>query len=332
MTKFSWRRLLFWHCYCFSHVVNSQKVKVVMKRQILLWSAAGVFGFLVLLFSGCYTQLSTVRDTGGESDEYQPAAQEGDTTYANEGDSGEYYEGDHSWDNNGYYYPPVGMYYYYPSVFWPSVAFSFAYGNPWYDPYFYDPWYYGYGYGGYYGYGYGYRYHYPYYYGGYYSPYYNGYYGSPVTRGTRVFGSTRGTTARGAMDTRGTVQTTGGSGYQLPTAGSIGRGTGSSSVNRSTGTTNTVRQRQSGTQRSVSPANRGNTRVYRRDAAPQRSPREGYRAPSRPASREYRGSRESAPSRSPAPSYRPAPSRAPSAPPPSGGGGSRGGGSRGGRR
>ena len=166
-----------------------------------------VSGLLLMAgVQGCYTQMGTVQDQPGYSEQrhrQEAPSESGDDSSA----EGEYSEDGsqvpedvgQDWDSQVY----VGMDYYYPSTWWPSVGFSFAYNDPYYG---WGSPYYGYGYGyPYYGYGY------PYY--GYGSPWYDPWYGYPAYCGyypvapvpwqNREFGSTRGSgNTRGSGSTR----------------------------------------------------------------------------------------------------------------------------------
>ncbi len=179
-----------------------------MKRILLLFGLSTAVLLLALALNGCYTQLGTVSNGSGYNDDYAPPSQD-DSSYAydqgmEDGDQYQNQPGDYTYNDSWWYnHPRVGMNYYYPSYYWPSMAFDAAYNDPWfYDSYWnsYDPWicgtpyvrypYYGglyspyYGsYYGYYGYGYGYGVNYG---GGY------GYGTYAASHRTRNFGSTRG--------------------------------------------------------------------------------------------------------------------------------------------
>jgi len=319
---------------------------------------------LVIVLSGCYTQMGTVRNDRGENDENYSSPQQSDNDSS-------YAEDDQNYYDNGYYndwdHPRVGFSYYYPNHYgWPSYEFSAAYGNPWYYDAFWwgsDPWMYGnpyyYGspflYGGYYP---------PYYYSPYYSYGYGNGYGRSFRNTHRAFGSTRGSANRGINNPNGgqggyapginNTGVSGGGGYNgtLPTAGKFDR-----SGNRSAQPSGTVNSptRQQGNDRSSSPRVNGSdsrgTGTRGRDS---RDARPQFHAPgangSHPVAPKYRAPRTitgnhgdtgaarggnapsyRAPARSaPAPSHNaPAPSRGNS------GSGGRGGNSRsggGGRR
>lgn len=305
-----------------------------MKARTALLMLAGALGLLLLLFGGCYTELSTVRNDNGGDEEYANQQYQDDTSYVsqNQGDynrdQNEYYDNNDSWNCR----PNVGYSYYYPAYFWPSFAFSAAY----YDPWFYDSYWGGY-YPGYYP---GSYYGYPYYYGYapyYHYPYYASNYGYAVYhRGGRTFGSTRGSVGRGYGDTRMNQPSNGGGGFTLPTAGRIDRSSGGTAGGRTPAVTNTGR-RAPGNQRAYTPrSNRapnldrgtvnrgGGTRgeVRRYQSPPQYHPRGTYapspgRSTAPPPGRS--GNRDAGSSRGYAPSHSPAPSPAPRSAPSGGG-------------
>lgn len=110
-----------------------------MNNKLLL-SRLTLIGFLLLFFTGCFTQLSSVKKTSKRDygppreeivyeDEYQ---EEGDTVYVEEEQTPVY-------QYNFYGYDPFDNYYYSPYY----SGISFYFGDPWY----YDPWYSSYGYG-----------------------------------------------------------------------------------------------------------------------------------------------------------------------------------------
>ena len=152
-----------------------------MKRNLSLLLIP-LIGGLFVLFSGCYTQLKTMREETPDNGDYTYSQANGDTAYMANGDSMQGYNQDGDNENcDGYYHPQVGFDYYYP-----SYGFGYAYGNVWgpdYWGYDYYPWYCGSPFIGYPWYGYGYL---PgaYYYGGHYHGGYGygGRYGYGVTR------------------------------------------------------------------------------------------------------------------------------------------------------
>ena len=340
-----------------------------MKSKLTVWITGVAVGMLALMMSGCYTQLSSTRDEEGEG--YANPSYNNDSSYTEEHGRNDYgYNG-----GSGYYddgcdgcsHARLGFSYYYPSTYWPSYAFTAAYNDPWYygsywssspficgTPYVtYSPW-------GYYP-----AYVSPYYY---YSPtYYRyGYVGNPSRRGSRVFGTTRGSTSgRPATgDTRFTAPNLDRGGYNLPSGARLSTGSSGSGSTVGTAQGQKNNTRQVGTQRGTTPRNNSgvSTQPSRRvrgwGSRGGTTPREGVRgstqpqvqphgAPAQstsPASHPSRndsgrhqparsgGSRDAGSSRGSAPSYSPPP-RAPSnsAPPPSSNSGSRGGNSRGGR-
>ncbi len=303
-----------------------------MKTRLLLAVMLGIIALAVVLFSGCYTQLSTRED---QQDEYsQQPDSSYDSSYAGEYDNN---NGCCGYDD-GWYHSRIGFAYYYPSFLWPS----FAYYDPfWYDPYWWgygNPyWYYGYGYG----YGYGFGYPYPYsFYGGYYSPYYHHYPGYYAYNTYRNFGSTRGfgsgrtptavrTDVPQTSTARGGYNLPVGTQYDRPVTGSSGRTstpTGVSRPTRTTGRTDGTNVSRPGTTRTdprgsaVDRTTRGGSSKSGVRSAPTARPRQTYTRPA-PGQRSYNtgGQRRSAPTYS-APPSRSAPS----------GGGVRGGGSGGG--
>jgi hypothetical protein len=165
-----------------------------MKTSLMSLTAFVAAVLLMAGTQGCYTQFSAAREEPVYEDDANEAVALSDT---GEGaaEEGEYDENQaqpqSDYGQDWSCQMRVGMDYYYPSTYWPSVGFTVAYNSPYYG--WYDPWYsygypyYGYGYGG--GYGYGYPY-YPY------DPYY-GYPGywyptEVVPWQNREFGSTRG--------------------------------------------------------------------------------------------------------------------------------------------
>lgn len=188
-----------------------------MKTKLTIVAALGL---LILVASGCYTQLGSTREDDRGSGAYTASQDDNDSGYAensdyDRGQSG--YYNDDGWNSHA----RLGFSYYYPSSYWPSYAFTAAYADPWcYDRYYaYDPWWCG---TPIVGYGYGYYpshfYYAPYYY--YYPPayYYGHTYASvPVKRGTRDFGDTRGAGGtRGVGETRYDAPATDRGGYNLP--------------------------------------------------------------------------------------------------------------------
>ena len=176
-----------------------------MKTTILSLFAFVAAVLLLAGTQGCYTQVGSTREeqvyvddqAEGEAaaDTDQVATEEGDYAAQPPADAGQ------DWTCQ----MRMGFDYYYPSTYWPSIGFSFAYNDPWYGWGY--PWYsYGYPYYGYpapyYGYGYGYGYGYPYYP---YDPWYGypgyGYPVTPVPWQNREFGSTR--TSGNSRGTRG---------------------------------------------------------------------------------------------------------------------------------
>lgn len=201
---------------------NFKEAQGPMKNKIQFLILSGLIGLLMIVVSGCYTQLGMTRGERHDDREYTAIQQDEDTSYvANEDqdeyrNQSEYYNSDY--DEYGQSYRPrVGFSYYYPSSYWPSTAFSVAYANPWaYDCYSaYDPWICGTPYVTYPYYGYGY---FPsaYYYPPYYYHYNYSYLVKPVRHERRDFGQTRGSAGRGAVETRGDVPTSVGTGYDLP--------------------------------------------------------------------------------------------------------------------
>ncbi|MBI1806393.1 MAG: hypothetical protein HYR76_05010 [Ignavibacteria bacterium] len=331
-------------------------------------------GILIILLSGCYTQLSTVKEDREDEEQYAPSGDRGDSSYTrNEDEEGEYRNrSDYGYDDYSWQYRPrIGFSYYY-QPWWPSYAFSVAYASPWcYDNFWaYDPWYCGTPYIRYPFYGYSPAYYYP----AYYYPSFYSHYGYPrayssLRRGTRDFGSTRGSGGGRGTPAGYDLPNTDRGNYNLPTGASLGRGANGASPNRNSPSVKD-NSRQLGSQRTYVPRNDGRARVRmnetvrgsgsrggdargsrRGDASPQVSrPQESsgassapvYRPPGRSTggSHEHnRGNRDTGSTRSGGSTYSPPPAPAPhsSPPPPSSSwspqssGGSRGGGSRGGR-
>ncbi len=107
-----------------------------MKTKIIFFSTLIT---VILILSGCYTQLGTVRETKSDYQEknysYNDQDYESDTLYDREGNTviNNYYF-------DGYWYPRYRWMfsYYYPSYYWPSYSFYIAYRDPWfYDWYWY---------------------------------------------------------------------------------------------------------------------------------------------------------------------------------------------------
>jgi hypothetical protein len=167
-----------------------------MKRITSFFTIQIISVALALGIAGCYTQLGSVRDEGGNTEEYQQPPDQGYSEAP--------YDSNATMMDNYYYYDnhlPSPYYrfafdYYYPSYYWGWYNDPFF--SDWYDPFSYNPWIcgtpfitYGSPWGYYNQYGFGYAY----YTGGYYSYYPWGY--SSVSEGfygTRNFGSTRGIT------------------------------------------------------------------------------------------------------------------------------------------
>lgn len=310
-----------------------------MKKERTFTLAGAVLTALALFVSGCYTQFAT---TEGE-EEYS-----GERSYAEEAPAV-----DDSTAAQGYTEERHRVYFDY---YYPSLAFSVGYFNPWYwgvnwwyTPYW-TPYYYGYGWyapiaypGWYYPY-YGYPY-YPYY------PHGGVYVSAPYA--TRTFGNTRSATyARSG----GTTRDAGGAGYgggsMMDNVGRAAVRSGGSSPAR--GTKSGVRTPSAPTRLSPTSAPRGSSgsRSAGSVRSTDRRTDDKYR-PGRSYTPSYvpRGGDGRSSSANPFPSYSPgprsggenrsggAPSYTPSAPrssapPASSGGGAHGGGggSRGGNR
>ncbi|MDI6779498.1 MAG: hypothetical protein QME25_04805 [Bacteroidota bacterium] len=324
---------------------------------------------LVVLISGCYTQLETIKNEKKYVDEYYDNNRIENYSQEEQSDTF-YYDRDGRTIINNYYfdggawYPRYRwMFSYYPSYYWPSYAFSMVYYDPWfYDRYwYYDPWICGTPYV-YYP-----HYYYPYYYGSYY-PYYWGshYYISTtgtVERTKRDFGNQRDKGGRGAptYDDR-QDRISGRGGLDLPTGVGVTGGGGRSQ----TGSTPEVRKpsRGDGTSGKVTPRSTDRSGSSRGEGSQSRSGsrRDRYENSDRgqsvpPATRESgrrnegsgrrdEGSTRSGETRTYTPPPPPTPQPAPSSPPPSspppqrgnsrggsdsGDSGSRGGNTRGGR-
>ena len=147
-----------------------------MKRNLSLLLIP-LIGGLFVLFSGCYTQLKTMREETPDNGDYTYSQANGDTAYmANENSMQGYISDCDNGNCDGYYHPQVGFDYYYP-----SYGYGYSYGNIWGPDYY--PWYFGTAFIGYPWYGYGYL---PgaYFYGGHYHGGYGygGRHGYGVTR------------------------------------------------------------------------------------------------------------------------------------------------------
>jgi len=229
-----------------------------MKRK-LSFLLIPLLGGLFVLFSGCYTQLKTVREEPVDNRDYNSSQMSGDTAYMANGDSAQGYCSDY---DDGCCHSSVGFDYYYP-----SYGYGYAYGNPWvsdfYWGYNYYPWYCGTPYIGYGGGGYFPR---SYYYGGY---YYGGYayggrgggYGTRTPVLGRVAGTSQIEASRGASVI--------GSRYNLPGAARIA--TSSARTNTSTATGRTANSNvRSGSSR-VSANRNASLRYYRPQTTAPRS-------------------------------------------------------------
>jgi hypothetical protein len=161
-----------------------------MKTRIEILILASVIGLLMIMLSGCYTQLGSLRNEKEGDEEYMATEQQSDSSYTSENESEGYTYNSGCCDD--YYRPHVGFSYYYPSSYWPSVAFGMAYADPWFYDYAwgYNSWnnYYSPVWNPYYGY-YPNSFYSPYY-SGYYG-YYNGYPGSSIVNGRRDVGEVR---------------------------------------------------------------------------------------------------------------------------------------------
>jgi len=223
-----------------------------MKSRIILLALSSIVSILLVLFSGCYTQLGSLRNEKEGDEEYTTTEQQGDSSYTNENESEDYTYNSGSYDD--YYRPHVGFSYYYPSSYWPSVAFGMAYADPWFYDYAwgYNSWnnYYSPVWNPYYGY-------YPYsYYSPYYPSYYNGYYygypGSSVLNGRRDVGEVR---AQGREDNGNgrTYQLQGMPDVNLTTGAAIGKApTSAPPPNRNSSTVKN-NSRRSGSDRTYVP-------------------------------------------------------------------------------
>lgn len=279
----------------------------------------------MLIVSGCYTQLGTVK-------EYKSEYQE-EYTYNNQefGNDKIYDDGNNVIINNyyfdGYWYPRYRWMfsYYYPSYYWPSYAFTIVYRDPWfydwywdrywvYDPYWcYTPWV-------------SYPIYYPSYYWNY--PWYyvsrDGY----VQPTRRDFGNQRDASRTDRIEVPDDRFGSGRSGVDVPPATGITGGSRSQSDSK-----DQIRGKSRSTDGSSTLRPRTGERTGRGGSDSQRPPsrKERYEQPSRDndrssgSDRDRRENRESTRIYSP-----PAPSPQPSSPPPSSPAPARGGDSRGG--
>jgi hypothetical protein len=194
-----------------------------MKNILKLLSLLAVIGIFTLFLSGCYTQLKTTREAYSDDNKYTTEEQNEGETYNDENE--EYSESSECCED---YRPRVGFVYYYPAYYWPSVAFTIAYTDPWFYDYYwaYDPWYY------YSPYRWSYYYWYPPYY---YSPYYGYYYSydwGNVNRSRRYDGAIRGGVTRGGTDYIEQTSSTP-TRFDLPGGSSVGRGVSNKNTDRS---------------------------------------------------------------------------------------------------
>lgn len=123
-----------------------------MKKMLAMLSFLIALCGLMILFSGCYTQLSTTRDEREESYSHRQKNDD-DSTYADNNDDADRDGQSYTYNNDDWTYGQrVGFSYYYPSysTFWPSSYFRTTYTNllspggygyAWYyDPHYCDPW------------------------------------------------------------------------------------------------------------------------------------------------------------------------------------------------
>jgi len=312
-------------------------------RNVIL---LGTLGLFFLLFSGCYTQLGTIRDNDdrwSEHKEYRSEERSDEEQYS-PSDTESYEDEKGTTIINNYYgdgwYPRWrgGFRYYYPSYYWPSYAFTVAYIDPWFYDYYwyYDPWWCGTPYVVYRGYWYPLSYYYPRWGYGY------TYATTPPLRGGRTFGTTRSSTGRD----RGTAVRTVDDNSSRTEIGTIQLPTGS----RLDGTNRTESRGNSTT--NVGTQRRGSERVsrFREERKPNGRIDRGTRSTRsrETGEQEYRNIRgeetpslrDNGSSRNTVPTYTPPVVRTPSSPPPSVGTGSqapantgtRGGTTRSGRR
>ena len=227
-----------------------------MKSKLLLSAIFSLIGLFLFTFSGCYTQLSTLRDEKEGDEEYTTTEQQNDNEYTNENYGEEYRDRSVCCDDS--YRPQVGFSYYYPSTYWPSMAFAAAYANPWsYDYYWaYDPWNY---------------YYSPYTWNSWYSPYYyypQSYYGyqygysGAIVNGRRDIGEMRGRERNQDIIGNGFNGTTIGTrDYDMPTGASLGKTPDAAPPpNRKSSAVNQGSRQSSNQRSSVSRANKNNNR------------------------------------------------------------------------
>ncbi len=193
-------------------------MKNILKKLVLFLT----FGVFTLFLNGCYTQLKTTSEAYSDDNKYISEEQNEEGIDDNENEK--YSESSWCCDE---YRPRVGFSYYYPAYYWPSVAFTIAYADPWFYDYYwaYDPWFY------YSPYRWSYYYWYPPYY---YSPYYGYYYSydwSNVNRSRRYDGAIRGGVNRGGTDY---IEQTSSrpSRFDLPGGSSVGRGNSNKNIDR----------------------------------------------------------------------------------------------------
>ena len=258
-----------------------------MKTKITLLALSSIISIILIVFSGCYTQLGSQYNEKEGDEEYTATDQQNDDTYSEESESDDYtYNSEYSDD---FYHPRVGFSYYYPSSYWPSTAFSMAYADPWFYDYAwgYNSWnnYYSPVWNPFYGYN-------PY---SYYSPYYSDYYGYGYSSysGRRTDGSILSTGHDREVRTGGyEIPITGRSDINLPVGASLGKAPGSAPPNRnSSNVQNSSRRRDDGVQsvrrddwghqqrvdnnvRASGQGERKTQGVRRRDTRPQSQPRE----------------------------------------------------------
>jgi len=200
-----------------------------MKTKLTILTLLSCVGLFLLIFSGCYTQLASMRDEQEGDEEYTTTGQQNNDSIISENEGGEYRDESGCCEDS--YRPHVGYSYYYPSSYWPSAAFSLAYADPWFYDYAwrYSSWYNYYSPAWYPYYGYS-----PYYYN---PAYYYGYdygYGTTVHSGGRrtdgsVLSAGRDRDARaGGYE----IQNTGRTDINLPVGASLSNTPGSAPPNR----------------------------------------------------------------------------------------------------
>lgn len=219
-----------------------------MKTKLIILTLLSCVGLFLLIFSGCYTQLASMRDEQEGDEEYTTTGQQNNDSIISENEGGEYRDESGCCEDS--YRPHVGYSYYYPSSYWPSAAFSLAYADPWFYDYAwrYSSWYNYYSSAWYPYYGYN-----PYYY----NPAY--YYGNDYGYGTSLYSGGRRTDGsilsagrdRDVQAGGREIPTTGRNDFNLPVGASLDKSPSSAPPNRNKSNMQNDSRRKDAASRSV---------------------------------------------------------------------------------